>query len=763
MAANKFATMLHKNCHKTVVVLVYAVLEWILILLLLLNSCFSCLIGKFSKYFGLKPSCPWCCRLDQIVDFKNVCEAHGTEISKLSYCSNHKRLAEFKNLCSDCSFSRPARDGTMHEISSTVAFLSWLSGSMSENGEESRCSCCDEVLSRKLYAPSVVFKPSWDVLGYIQKMLSVAEVIKAEQASETTARSKPLSQADQMNHCDDQLHSDGSQKAEVVEDYCSSVLSDGNGGNGYQNLGSFEVQEWESNPTDFTHQPTDESFCNEDDESVYITDMLLQSAGYVDSDRFICIELTDDTATASSQKTLTDSEEEHEDEQGNAEAEGIEGLDNIPESEGKDCNKLSIEAESKTACPELDDCGQSVGAAVPSDSANIELSEDSKLNNQETDNEKVGSGMEESFDGSVISEMEVDDEGLTTERLKTTVKAQRKALRALYAELEEERKAAAVAASETMAMITKLQEEKSAMQMEALQYQRMMEEQAEYDQEALQLLNDLMMKREKEKQELEKELEMYRNNVLDYEAREKMTVLRSTGDRSIDLNSEGEPDDISFDDTHQEHNLDDALEETGGNFDISLEDFEEERVCILEELKALEAKIFALHDNETPLSKDFDNCSHEEHGTLDTSMDNEKNFEGKTTGIMAKKLLPLFDATDDEFAEEVLDKKEISSHNAGDVNNVPNGAELETSKVVLLEELGHVYERLQALEADKEFLKHCMRSMMKGNKGMALLQEILQHLRDLRSSELSAINLAEIPLADASNEDWKTASTVFLA
>ncbi|KAL0463405.1 UNVERIFIED_CONTAM: Myosin-binding protein 2 [Sesamum latifolium] len=760
MAANKFARMLHENCHKTVVILVYVVLEWILILLLLLNSCFSYLIGKFSKYFGLKPSCPWCCRLDQIVDFKNVCEAHGTEISKLSYCSNHKRLAEFKILCSDCSFSRPARDGTVHEISSTVAFLSWLSGGVSENGEESRCSCCDEVLSRKLYAPSVVFKPSWDVLGYIKKTLSIAEVIDAEndteQASETTARSKPLPQADHKNHCDDQLHCDGSQKAEVVEDYCSSasVPSDGNDGNGCENLGSFEVQEWESNPADFAHQPTDDPFCNEDDESVYITDMLLQSAGYVDSDRFICIELIDDTATASSQTTLTDSEEEHEDKQGNAEAEGTEGPDNIPESEGKDCKKLSIEAEPKTTCSVLDDCDQSVRAAVLSDSTNIELSADNKSNNQETDNEKGGSGMEECFDGSVISEMEVDDEGLTTERLKATVKAQRKALHELYAELEEERKAAAVAANETMAMITKLQEEKSAMQMEALQYQRMMEEQAEYDQEALQLLNDLMMKREKEKQELEKELEMYHNKVLDYEAREKMVGVRSTGDRSIDLNSEGEYDDISFHDTHQEHNLYDASEETGGNFDISLEEFEEERLCILEELKVLEAKIFALHENETPLSKDLDNCSHEENWTLDTSMDNKKNhLEGKTTDVMAKKLLPLFDATDDESAEEVFDKLEISTHNAGVVNDVPNGTELEMSKVILQEELGHVYERLQALEADKEFLKHCIRSMMKGNKGMALLQEILQHLRDLRSAELSARNLSEIPLADASNED----------
>ena len=76
----------------------------------------------------------------------------------------------------------------------------------------------------------------------------------------------------------------------------------------------------------------------------------------------------------------------------------------------------------------------------------------------------------------------------------------------LYAELEEEQSAAAIAANQMMAMINRLQEEKAAIQMEALQYQRMMEEQSEYDQEALQLLNELVTKREK--QELERELEL---------------------------------------------------------------------------------------------------------------------------------------------------------------------------------------------------------------------------------------------------------------
>ncbi|KAK8703168.1 hypothetical protein V6N13_021495 [Hibiscus sabdariffa] len=86
----------------------------------------------------------------------------------------------------------------------------------------------------------------------------------------------------------------------------------------------------------------------------------------------------------------------------------------------------------------------------------------------------------------------------------------RKSLMALYMELDEERNASAVAAYNAMAMITRLQAEKAAVQMEALQYQRMMEEQAEYDQETLEEMTNLVAKREEELCELEAELEIYR-------------------------------------------------------------------------------------------------------------------------------------------------------------------------------------------------------------------------------------------------------------
>ncbi|GFP96642.1 hypothetical protein PHJA_001808300 [Phtheirospermum japonicum] len=173
-------------------------------------------------------------------------------------------------------------------------------------------------------------------------------------------------------------------------------------------------------------------------------------------------------------------------------------------------------------------------------------------------------GTEESVDGSVTSELEVISDGaVTIERLKSALRSERNALEALYEELEEERSASEVAANQTMAMINRLQEEKAAIQMEAIQYQRLMEEQSEYDQQALQILNDLIVEREKVNQELEKELEMY-----------KRVLKRSN--LPIDINQEF------------------GNQNTG--FEECLAGFEDERLSILGQLRVLEEKLVTLDD-----------------------------------------------------------------------------------------------------------------------------------------------------------------------
>lgn len=81
-------------------------------------------------------------------------------------------------------------------------------------------------------------------------------------------------------------------------------------------------------------------------------------------------------------------------------------------------------------------------------------------------------------------------------QLKNIIKIESEALATLYHDLEAERNASAMAAKETLAMITRLQEEKSIIQMEARQYKRMAEERAIHDQEAIDTLKEIIAKNE---------------------------------------------------------------------------------------------------------------------------------------------------------------------------------------------------------------------------------------------------------------------------
>ncbi|MCO5587909.1 hypothetical protein L7F22_041861 [Adiantum nelumboides] len=98
------------------------------------------------------------------------------------------------------------------------------------------------------------------------------------------------------------------------------------------------------------------------------------------------------------------------------------------------------------------------------------------------------------------------EEGLNV--LREALYAERKMLAALETELEEERNAVAIATSKTMAMISRLQEEKSAMQLVVAQLQRMAEEKAEYNEHAMALLKEILFKQEAKKHALEKNLIM---------------------------------------------------------------------------------------------------------------------------------------------------------------------------------------------------------------------------------------------------------------
>lgn len=79
----------------------------------------------------------------------------------------------------------------------------------------------------------------------------------------------------------------------------------------------------------------------------------------------------------------------------------------------------------------------------------------------------------------------------------------RKRATVAYAELEKERTASATAAEETMAMILRLQNEKSLIEMEANQYRKSAEKKQLHDQEVIRSLKWLLLSHSAEKSLLE--------------------------------------------------------------------------------------------------------------------------------------------------------------------------------------------------------------------------------------------------------------------
>ncbi|XP_023634562.1 uncharacterized protein LOC17879684 isoform X2 [Capsella rubella] len=123
-------------------------------------------------------------------------------------------------------------------------------------------------------------------------------------------------------------------------------------------------------------------------------------------------------------------------------------------------------------------------------------------------------------EGTCSSPVDITYSGMrqkTIEILEQVVAEERAARAALALELEKERNAAASAADEALGMILRLQEEKASVEMEARQYQRMIEEKSAFDAEEMSILKEILLRREREKHFLEKEVENYRRMFLENE------------------------------------------------------------------------------------------------------------------------------------------------------------------------------------------------------------------------------------------------------
>ncbi|KAM7474824.1 hypothetical protein LguiB_022067 [Lonicera macranthoides] len=96
------------------------------------------------------------------------------------------------------------------------------------------------------------------------------------------------------------------------------------------------------------------------------------------------------------------------------------------------------------------------------------------------------------------------------------VKKERAKANAAYLELEKERMASSTAAEEAMAMILRLHNKKSLIELEANHYRRLAEEKQQHDQEVIQSLQWIVMKHESERSVLEERLRICRQKLKIY-------------------------------------------------------------------------------------------------------------------------------------------------------------------------------------------------------------------------------------------------------
>ncbi|KAK9099178.1 hypothetical protein Syun_026223 [Stephania yunnanensis] len=339
-----------------------------------------------------------------------------------------------------------------------------------------------------------------------------------------------------------------------------------------------------------------------------------------------------------------------------------------------------------------------------------------------------------SMDGSNLSEIEGES---LVDRLKRQVEYDRKSLSALYKELEEERNAAAVAATQALAMITRLQEEKATLQMEALQYLRMMEEQAEYDMEALQKTNDLLADKEKEVQDLEAEMQIYRmagetveDQISDYNgeglAMEQLSVDASCGscsaipstslplDKKIELHNG--PGKIDLENENKNENASCSKE--------SLADLGDEKLYISQCLKKLEQQLHLLLNSGTNMDKPSGGHVGKEDNRF-SDLEND-HYDQSNIGVEYR---DKYSEEESQNGSRLVDNHQPSSEESHQFVDSINHKK--TDLVSLGVEILDLNERLSAIEADQNFLEHVISSLKNGD-GAQFIREIALHLRELR-------------------------------
>nr|XP_043609267.1 myosin-binding protein 1-like [Erigeron canadensis] len=446
--------------------------EWFLMFLMFMDGALGFIASKFAHRCELQKPCMFCSRIDHVFgekpgSFLNLfCDKHRAEVSCLISCELHDKLADVKEMCDACFMSAMKQKQIME------GKLGYPKGYLNKNfvrvpSSMGTCSCC-----KKQWKP----KPRGGVKLGVSKVTMKPPMprVGARGRGQYRRRNDFRRVRGRISGTSTPCLVENSIGMDVNADLDMDALSD----SGCPNVGFNSFYDFDS------ESDSEDSFFEVDcgateclmDDSWVINKMGIQNQDHVRPEKFHSFS--------------------------NPEFSLPNGTNN----------------ETDTSPLSLTSTG-SIGHDAK-ENGHLEVSKETRVPNQNihTINDcqvSTSSDKHEGFESprsTGLSEIEGES---YVEKLKRQVEHDQEQLRLLHKELEEERNAAAIAADETMAMITRLQEEKAALHMEASQYLRMMDEQAEYDMEALDKANDLIAEKEKEIQDMEAELEYFRNRYED--------------------------------------------------------------------------------------------------------------------------------------------------------------------------------------------------------------------------------------------------------
>ncbi|KAL6660075.1 hypothetical protein ACP70R_002197 [Stipagrostis hirtigluma subsp. patula] len=737
-------------------VLRHALSECFLIIMLFVTAVVSYMATRFARMCRLRSPCMLCSRLDRFLLGKDwfseelVCAAHRLEIARLSYCQNHNKLADSDDLCERCLHSCTALAGNPGNL--TNVSLREKVNPRHRSRHRQLCSCC-----------SVPFKKTRNV--HRVSNIASARAPDDDKGKERgiAMASVGHSSDDVSDHSPDGGYR--KLKAGQNSESGIRISDDGDDGNALPHEAREQVKDISrhdvhmkqmpinTNPlvpvntarrTD--NQPSSAKVGNAAESSDRVIghglDEINWSLNSSDNNidmqskampEQVCAEIPkektflvgieevsdsfegvsgspDEEATrgfaASANAGTSSSTDAHVNRNNSMKnASGSRGYLKSPRlSEiisARDSNSKTHE-EVKTFLSQLSsvrgfDGPWSETTTSPRLGTQIDEYRQYDANGMAPFLERNNSNMEP-FDANAASE----DEGESSlERMKQQAELNKKKMSILYKELEAERSASAVAASEAMAMINRLQEEKASMHMEALQYLRMMEEQADHDQEAIDKLNDLLTEREKEILDLEAELE----------GRSRLH------DEPFDVGKFGAPDGaMAF-----------GVLDGSDFMRNTMFDFEDEKAKILESLRRLEETLGMSSINRPDLGGINDNL---QNGPLrDHPGGNSQHIENSELG-------------NSPLPQEHLNGESVSSQHNDENQSVENQkpfascSHLDDEEIRSMTSVKHevtlLNTRFKALEADQNFLKQILSSLNCSSDGVYCVQEITSHLRELR-------------------------------